>query len=700
MKNFNVLLFSLFFVSVLSVNSCMSFSNSGKDYFTAMNYISTKQITKAQKSFEKVLARGNSIEILFSIRELHKICDNQQFLKCCKKAVLSKNDAEIETLNYYAQSLYDNFEYDKVISVCKVMLEKNDLSKTQRQWFNYCLVSSMLKRNEFSMSDEICYNWLLNSSYSEYQDDFVNENIEKLNQENYSLILFRHEVYNKNYNAAFLLLANLKNEYPINSMSAFLLSDIGKVYLYSSNKDYINYANEFEQLANSNDKINSEKAFYAFFYCGRLYEKQGREFFEKAKLSYVKASNNAITDENFDNATWYYLSLLQKESLESFIQGVQETGSTWKDKTYYSDLFEQIFLSLLQKQNWIQYAKFYPIVEKYCEDSIKASFSYVFARLIEEGYIPSSITKEQLYQKVLQNKDAPVYYEVLACERLSKDLLSVEKMKNNITDSNTKNSQNKNDKKFDSQKTDIQKAKNVKQFLYDCLEFGYETRVYYIYSQYREFVSSEILADLSKKLAHRAIHQPNLHPISIRLANAALQKGGIENNLELYQLFYPQYYQSIVTKNSKDYQIEEYLLYALIRSESYFDSTVVSSAGAIGLSQLMESTANDCARKLKLENVDLRNPEQNVLLGSFYLRELINRLDGNVLNSIISYNTGITRVRNWAKQYSNLSADLFIEVLPIRESREYAKKVMSAAAIYGYLYYQNTEHQIINNYLR
>ena len=62
-------------------------------------------------------------------------------------------------------------------------------------------------------------------------------------------------------------------------------------------------------------------------------------------------------------------------------------------------------------------------------------------------------------------------------------------------------------------------------------------------------------------------------------------------------------------KVCKEYDIPEYIFYGLIRTESYFDNDIESVAGAIGLCQLMPSTASDVGRKLKVKDYDLLNPE-------------------------------------------------------------------------------------------
>ena len=74
--------------------------------------------------------------------------------------------------------------------------------------------------------------------------------------------------------------------------------------------------------------------------------------------------------------------------------------------------------------------------------------------------------------------------------------------------------------------------------------------------------------------------------------------------------------------------------------------------------------------------------------GAYYLSELIRRLDNDSISAFLSYNCGITRVRKWKADFNNLPSDLFLEVIPIEETREYGKKILTAACLYGNLYYE------------
>ena len=148
-------------------------------------------------------------------------------------------------------------------------------------------------------------------------------------------------------------------------------------------------------------------------------------------------------------------------------------------------------------------------------------------------------------------------------------------------------------------------------------------------------------------------------------------------------------------------------MYSLIRSESFFDADVMSSAGAIGLTQLMELTASDIARRFKLQDYSLTNPETNIRFGTYYLSNLISRCDNSLLLGFFSYNAGITRVRRWLQssliefgKKSNMPLDLFLETVPFAETREYGRKLVSATIAYDWLdnseRFEDTASQLLN----
>ncbi len=169
---------------------------------------------------------------------------------------------------------------------------------------------------------------------------------------------------------------------------------------------------------------------------------------------------------------------------------------------------------------------------------------------------------------------------------------------------------------------------------------------------------------------------------SIRVAvNAAIRKN-YHVDKEHLRMLYPEFFKNEICSTCSEYSLNKNLLFALDRSESFFNPEAVSSAGAVGLTQLMYQTASDVAKKLKAKDFDLRDPAVNIKFGGFYLADLIRRLDGQELMAVCSYNAGITRVRQWISKYGKYGSELFIEMIPYSETREYARKIIGTEFIY------------------
>ncbi len=135
---------------------------------------------------------------------------------------------------------------------------------------------------------------------------------------------------------------------------------------------------------------------------------------------------------------------------------------------------------------------------------------------------------------------------------------------------------------------------------------------------------------------------------------------------------------------------EPALVHAIIRQESNFDATVGSSAGALGLMQLMPSTAQLTARQMQLAyrraNL-LREPVYNIRLGSYYLQRQIDEFGGSYILAIAAYNAGPGRVRKWIAahgdpRHPDVDEIDWIERIPFSETRNYVQRVLENLEVY------------------
>lgn len=157
----------------------------------------------------------------------------------------------------------------------------------------------------------------------------------------------------------------------------------------------------------------------------------------------------------------------------------------------------------------------------------------------------------------------------------------------------------------------------------------------------------------------------------------------------LLQYFYPIKYEEYVEKYSIEYDLDKYLVYAVIQTESKFDPNVESEVGAIGLMQLMEDTAKECNEKADFGYTipdELKNPEVNIRIGCYYLNRLMKIFDDNKELALTAYNGGLGNVEKWLddEEYSDGQGGL--NITPYQETNDYVDKVLRSYKRYREIY--------------
>ena len=159
------------------------------------------------------------------------------------------------------------------------------------------------------------------------------------------------------------------------------------------------------------------------------------------------------------------------------------------------------------------------------------------------------------------------------------------------------------------------------------------------------------------------------------------------NHWDHLDIRFPLAYQTEVAKIASDTNLGPPLIFAIARQESAFAEKAKSSAGALGLMQLMPATAKQTARKTGIKHTtsDLLDPEHNITLGSHYLQELLGKFNGNRILATAAYNAGPHRVDKWIQRNElDLPYDVWIETIPFKETRGYVQNVLAYSVIYAY----------------
>jgi soluble lytic murein transglycosylase len=167
-------------------------------------------------------------------------------------------------------------------------------------------------------------------------------------------------------------------------------------------------------------------------------------------------------------------------------------------------------------------------------------------------------------------------------------------------------------------------------------------------------------------------------------AIAAAAKLGLFND---YDLLYPRPYEADVRRGAELSGLPPRLIYAIIRQESLYRADAASSAGALGLMQLLPATAKTTARRNGLPEptrARLLQPSVNVPLGSLFLRNLLDRAGGQWPLAIAGYNAGPAAARRWLAA-APVEADVWVENIPFNETRAYVQRVHWHSLVFDWL---------------
>jgi soluble lytic murein transglycosylase len=184
----------------------------------------------------------------------------------------------------------------------------------------------------------------------------------------------------------------------------------------------------------------------------------------------------------------------------------------------------------------------------------------------------------------------------------------------------------------------------------------------------------------------RAIRRRRIGALLVVAAVAAIAAWALLPSAEkaIQEVSLPLRHEDIIRQQSEEKGLDPALVAGIIYAESRFrDQT--SHAGARGLMQITPATADYIAQKsggTKFEQGDLADPQINISYGSWYLRYLLGRYDGNEVLALCAYNGGEGNVDRWLREAHVADTAFTLERVPFSETREYVRRVLSARADY------------------
>jgi soluble lytic murein transglycosylase len=457
-----------------------------------------------------------------------------------------------------------------------------------------------------------------------------------------------------------------------------LLGDLGRAFQYGGNTEagaewfsrWDFFLETGTGLGGGIFSIDTRRIRYIVrYYWGRI-ERQRQNYAGASEL-FAGALPLAPDAEQEDACIWYILSLALNEAPGVFTSLLEAYAPRWNDGSYFSDILDRNSQRLVSAGQWEELYRVFVRIRDWADAAVTAQYAYILGRVSALGLLKEATGPEEFFRTAFAEGDASFYYRGLSASFLGESVDPIPSKEAAPAAGAMEHWET------------VDFILNF--FRFDCGEYAYP------YAQ-------EALPGLSIgeiRLLAEAFAGAGRWGESIRLMSAGVSREGYEIERRDMELLYPRPFADLIEENALNAGLPREILFGLIRTESFFFPDIVSSAGAVGLAQLMPATALDMAGRIARQggpqyikdgNVDLTDPAVNVHLGAWYLSYLIRTVESPV-QALIAYNGGIGRVRRWRGARPGLPEDLFLETIEFAETREYGRRVLAAATAYGYLYY-------------
>lgn len=168
----------------------------------------------------------------------------------------------------------------------------------------------------------------------------------------------------------------------------------------------------------------------------------------------------------------------------------------------------------------------------------------------------------------------------------------------------------------------------------------------------------------------------------------------------LYMYFmvnYPLSYQMLIKKYSDEFNVDPYLIAAIINVESKYDKDAISKKDARGLMQISPITGKWASEELNIDDFDVEDlfdPELNIMIGCWYLSILSQEFDNNLPLMLAAYNAGSGNVVKWLQDEKYSDDGESLKDIPFAETKDYVKKVQRNISIYRVLYEDEFVYEI------
>ncbi len=485
-----------------------------------------------------------------------------------------------------------------------------------------------------------------------------------------------------------------------------LLHDLGRAYQFTSyQQEGIDRFSEWEGWLRTSSEIGTslltvnipENRYRLLYFIGRI-EQQQKHYSESIR-SFIEALKWTRDMNQQDACIWYILNAVLLENPAEILSYLWEYVPLWNDDVYFADIMDRVSQYMVSSEHWEGLLEVFDLIRGGNDGETTAKYAYIIARAIMEGYLspkmvsgtdfikteiasapvtfyPSSA--KDFFRIAFEKSGQSFYYKALSASFLGEEVNPFGRTAHPL---------------YDWPKSS---HKENLEFLLGFFEYGAD---HFAYSYFRDL---PLTINEQRITARHFIQAENWYD-AIRVCSVFMNRKEYETQQDDLEMFYPMPYAELIERNARDNRIPPEVFFGLIRTESAFNKDAASWAGAVGLSQLMPETALDMAGRIARRGgpdynvdgeIDLLNPEINIYIGAWYLRYLTDYTESVVL-ALAAYNGGMGRVRRWRAEKPHLPEDLFLETIAYAETRDYGRRVLGAAAAYGYLYYNLSMEAVI-----
>jgi soluble lytic murein transglycosylase len=464
-----------------------------------------------------------------------------------------------------------------------------------------------------------------------------------------------------------------------------LLGDLGRAFVFSAAQAeglslFLDWNNRIKEGGLDGKGLDIPEIRYRVLYYVARMERALRRY-DEASDYFAQALDFAPDPAQADACIWYILNISLQERPRETASLIGRYSSRWSQDSYFTDILDGLARRLVADRRWNSLAEVFSLIKGRSDGASIAKYAYILGSALSEGFFspdrPSDSvgTAEEYLRAAMEAGNASFYYRGLAASRLGENAaLPGEEAASPA----------------DKQAGKTFPAAEDMEFFLGFFKHGSAGFAFRFISAGADLLSPDELRTLAAAFAEAGLWRESIQTASYYIGRE--DHTMTRQDLELY---YPRAFTDLAEAAAEEESLPPELFFALIRTESAFSPDIRSSAGATGLTQLMGPSAADMAGRLRRRGgpdyaadgeIDLEDPATNIRLGAAYLRYLMDRFESPLL-ALLAYNGGIGRLRRWRNAEPSLSGDLFLETVEYSETREYGRRVLSAAAAYGYLYY-------------